>query len=737
MKQSVFLIPKCLKPEKPGRDFAFRRAGTLEKTNQSLSRAKRIICPGGSSQPSTVTVPVWLFLRLGFLVALSSLCGYAQSADLDVALSAWQRGDLKAAEANLQSILATHPRDVPALGLLGVVLDTEKNYSGADAIYRRALVLAPHSVEILNNYGNHLLALGNSADAANAFSQVVALDSHHPNANLQLARIALGRKQPSQALSFLNHLSAQDASSPPIALIRLQALYLAKQNQAADELLATLQTPEAERDPRLQFSTGLALAAVEHYSQAEAFFARVLEAVPADFDVLYNLGLAASRAKDYDRARSALTAALAQRPDDVDVLYGLAVVEIALNQKESAIELLAKAARLDPKRPEVQLVLARTTADIGFFQDSLEAWNRYLLLAPRDDGARRDRGYVAAVLGDYALGISDLVAYVKKHPADPAGHYDLGMAETLHDPKEALAQINRALDIEPNFVPAIFYRGILKYQAADAAAALVDFEAANRALPHNPTILDRLGQAYLTLGRSADAVQALRQASELAPRDSRTVFHYARALASAGQQDQAKLMMARFRELGPEVSRRHGGLVDFLALSPQEQSAHFRERITQAAREQKTNVAVQVEYLRILIADSQLEQAAQCADRIFRLNPSGGVLASVGHILIGANQFALAKQFLDKAAASGTGSTDLLLDQAIATSHAVSAEAGLTLLDRVPEPERNGDYYLARAQMLDATGQFEPGSERSQPGIAFCAEAPCALSRSCLLFSQA
>ncbi len=649
-----------------------------------------------------------LFLHLGFLFVFPFCCVQAQSTSLDAALSAWQREDFQTAEADLQTVLKAHPDNVAALGLLGVVLDTEKNYSGAEAAYRRALALAPQAVDLLNNYGNHLLALGNSAGAAKAFSQVLAIDSPHPNANLQLARMALGRKQPSEALTYLSHLSAQETSSLPVTLIRLQALYLTKQNRPADELLATLQTPEAEKDPRLQFSTGLALAAVEHYAQAEAFFARVLEAVPANFDVLYNLGLAASRAKDYHRARDAFAAALAQRPEDVDVLYGLAVVQTALNQKESAIELLAKAARLAPKRSEIQLLLARTTTDIGFFRDSLAAWNRYLLLVPQDDEARRDRGYVAAVLGEYALGISDLVAYVKKHPADAIGHYDLGMAETISDPKEALAQINRALEIKPDFVPAIYYGGLLKYQAGDAQAALVDLERANRALPGNPIILDRLGQTYQALGRSTDAVQAFRQAVDREPRDARTVFHYARALASAGQSAQAKLMMARFRELGPDPSRRRGGLVDFLSLSPQEQNAHFRERIKKAAQEEKGNIAVQVEYLQLLIADSQIEQAVQCAHQILALNPPAGALAKVGHILAGADQFALAKQFLDKAAESDVPSIDLLLDRAIAASHAVSAEAGLNLLNEAPEGERNGDYYLARAQMLDAAGQFEP-----------------------------
>ena len=587
----------------------------------------------------------------------------ALASDFDSAVAAWQRGDLQAAEADLQAVLKTHP--------------------------------------------NHLLAVGDTAGAGKAFAQVVGLDSKHANANLQLARMALGRKAPSEALSYLSHLPTEELSSPAIALLRLQALYLDKQDRAADELLGTFETAEAEKDPRLQFSAGLALAAVERYAQAEQFFGRVLEAVPANFDVLYNLGLAASRAKDYARARDALTAALAQRPEDTDVLYGLAVVEVGLNQKVNAVELLAKAARVAPERADIQLLLARTTTDLGFFKDSLQAWNRYVSLIPSDDSARRDRGYVAAVLGDYRLGIADLVGYVKKHPGDATGHYDLGMAETINDPKEALAQVNRALSIQPNFVPALYYRGLLEYQGGETQAALVDLEHANKALPNNPTILDRLGQTYMTLRRYPDAVAALGQAVEGAPQDARTTFHYARALASAGQAAKARVMMARFRELGPDPSRRRGGLVDFLSLSPQEQNAQFRQRVEKAAQEQKDNVAAQVEYLQLLLADAKSEQAVACANGILALNPPGATLADVGHILLEAEQFGLAKQFLDKAAETGTPSADLLLDRAIATSRAVNVQAGLTLLSQAPEAAKNGDYYLAQAQMLDASGQFE------------------------------
>ena len=41
------------------------------------------------------------------------------------------------------------------LSLLGVALDNQKKIAEAEEFHRRALAGAPHSPEILNNYGTH------------------------------------------------------------------------------------------------------------------------------------------------------------------------------------------------------------------------------------------------------------------------------------------------------------------------------------------------------------------------------------------------------------------------------------------------------------------------------------------------------------------------------------------------------------------------------------------------------
>ena len=371
-------------------------------------------------------------LRLGAMSALAllpCLLGLAADAPIAGAIEAFHRGDLDAASNILQLYIQSHPDSADALGLLGVVLDNQKRYQDAGAAYGRALKIAPNSASLLNNYGNHLLAVGNEAGARTAFLKVIALKPDHPNANLQLARLEVKQKKGAEALVRLRRLSAEDQKAPDVLLLRMEALFLVGKKEEAGSILDSLSA--GRKDAAFSFSAGLALVEAGQYEKAEALFARALEAAPADFDVLYNLGLAGLHAGHFERAHNVLTAALAERPQDVDVLYNLAVADAGLERSDAALRSLAQAARLAPDRANIQLLLAHTASEVGAHMDALEAWNRYLKLVPGDDVARRERGFLEAGLGRHAAGIAELKWYIAKHPDDPLGHYQLGVVEGL------------------------------------------------------------------------------------------------------------------------------------------------------------------------------------------------------------------------------------------------------------------------------------------------------------------
>jgi Flp pilus assembly protein TadD len=588
------------------------------------------------------------------------------------AIDAFERGDLAGAEQMLEASIKSDPHDAAPLQVLAMVLDREKKYGQAEDVYRRALALAPQSPGLLNNYGNHLLSLGRASEARRVFLAVIAVEPEHPNANEQLARIAIRQRRPAEALARLEHLPAEAQQSFDAELLR-----------------------------------GEALAALKRYPAAEQSFSAALQYQPDNFDALYGLGLAASHAGDSDRARDALRRALAVQPQNADVLYDLAAAEIQAGQREPALELLGRAKDLAPARKDVRLLLARTLADLGYFGDAVQAWDDYLRLSPGDAVARRERAFAESAMGkDPEAALAELANFAHTHPENAAGHYELGTAESANNPKAALSELNRAILLQPALTPAYFARGLVRYRLGDLEGARADFAFAVRKEPSNAAALDRLAEVDLAMDRAEDALPLLRKAAALAPDDARVELHLGHALERTGKQSEAADAFKRYRELkaGEENVPHATGLLDFVGLSPAEQYARYRAGVERAVKENPENAEAQVRHLGIVLSDGNVLAARQICQQLAALHPAAGDLEQAARELLQAGQNGLAEDLLNQAGATASAPRFQIL-LAAAELQTSGAAAAKKILDGIPEAARSAEYYLVVAKVLAASGR--------------------------------
>jgi tetratricopeptide (TPR) repeat protein len=338
-----------------------------------------------------------------------------------------------------------------------------------------------------------------------------------------------------------------------------------------------------------------------------------------------------------------------------------------------------------------------------------------LKLVPDDEEAKRERAFGKARLQRLDEALPVLRAYVAKHPDDAVGFYELGMAESVDDPGKAIERLNRAIELQPDFVAARAGRGILLHLSNQPEKAVADLQFAvdhiPEGAPERGPMLDRLGQALMAMDRVNDALPMLRKASALAPNDAQTLLHLANALAQAGKTDESDKLMARFREMDPgKRTPKVTGVVDYLSLSPEARHELYRARLEKAVKERPDDMSSQILYLKLLLADNRIPEALEDAKGIAAKKPSSKWLADAGHALIEARQYGAAKAMLDQAAADSTARfVGFDLDRAIAAFHvagegADAAAVGLKALDAVPVAGRGASYYLARAGMLDAKG---------------------------------
>lgn len=629
------------------------------------------------------------------------------------------------AEEILRKTLRSRSDNLHALTLLGVVLDQQSRYEEAERTYKQALKLSPDSPSLHNNVGNHYQVRGRPDEARKHFLKVLAVQPRHSNANLQLAKISLDAGKPADALTHVSRLSSEEQSSPGVRLLRAQALYRAGQEKEAQDLVAGLE-PSASGDSRLAFSLAMVLVDWKRFEEAERLFSAALLAAPSDVTILYNLGLAATRAGHLDRAREVFETALRQQPGNVDCLYGLATVHAQTENGYEAAALLLKAQRLAPERPEIPLFLARLSEKMGLAGDAAIAYDAYLRLRPDDGQARRDRGFALARSGNVREGLKDLQWYVEKHPADARGLYALGLAETAGDRAKALRHLDEAIRIDGAMLEARYARAVLKLQALAPEDAVRDLELCLKRNPGDEQALGQLGHAYLLLDRPHDAADVLARALQKSPNNSSLLFHYSKALQKLDRQQEYRSVLERFRQAAAQEAPRRpaAGLLEYLNLPPGEQQNRTIENLRRSAEANPRDASRKAALAQALLEFGKTEEALVVFReiRVLALDPAG--MAACGKTLLRHGQFALAKDFLEAAASSGIAGADALLDLSLANFHVDGAQAALMVLERLPDQQRKGDYFLFRAQLLDALGKFPEAVESLNQGFRAAPERP-------------
>ena len=609
-------------------------------------------------------------------------------------------------------------------------LDAEQKCGEAERLYQQALAQGSPSPALLNNLGNHYLVCGDPDKARTYFERLVKLNPQHANANLQLARIAAERHEGARALEYLSRVND---TQPATRLLRAEALHWAGRRAEASALLDGV-GKEAGGEAQLLFLYGLTCARIGAYERAEAAFAALLAAHPDDFDLLLNLGRAAARAGHYDRAGRTLEAALRVRPDNVDALAELGQASAAVHDYARAVFLLARARQQAPQRAEIALALARAAHAGEYYGDAAIAYDEYLRLRPGDEAARRDRALVCGLTdARQAEGLRDLEAYVRKHPTDPLGHWGLARLTWRDHPQEALEHLNAAVRLDARLAAAYLDRGWLLNRLGRTADALPDFEKAAALDPKDFRALDQLGLTYSSLDRPADAEKVLRRALAMAPDNPDVLMHLGRALMELGREEEGQQYLAKFQALRPKKVRgpwKQAGMIEAATVSDAERTRMQIERLRRDARAHPEDAELQFRLAALLLTDGRTDEATREFRELLGRNAENRTWEEAGRFLLGFEQYPLAREFLERAAAGNPAAN---LDLATALFFTDGPDKALHALEQVPDREHCGDCLLLHARILDASGKADEAEKVLEQGLRLSVSRPQIAQQAALL----
>jgi tetratricopeptide (TPR) repeat protein len=355
---------------------------------------------------------------------------------LNEAVQYHQAGQLDAAEALYQRVLARQRSHVDALHLLGVCRHEKRDFEGALRHLRTALKSRPDQAALHVSIGNTLRELKRPADAILSYQRAVRIDPAFEIAsfNLGSALEEAGR-----------HAEARDAYDRVLKLQPTAAALLGRGN--------------------CLYALGRVDEALEDFDAALQFDA-------ACVDAHNNRAAALIRRSRYDEALAAVERALALQPQHAGAKQNLCLILNELGRPTEALQAAQRLLAADSGNMEALVQSARALVPIGQSDTAIEVLERGLALQPGNRDLRFNLASILAQRPDRSEQARQLLdAMLQETPADAPTLVNRGMAAyTVGRYGEARAYYERALAQDGEFAQARFNLGLLDLLEGDLAS---------------------------------------------------------------------------------------------------------------------------------------------------------------------------------------------------------------------------------------------------------------------------
>lgn len=160
--------------------------------------------------------------------------------------------------------------------------------------------------------------------------------------------------------------------------------------QLAEKLFRELLAKDAHDNPA---RLGLSYALLKQRNLQDAFdhAARVVAIEPLSPRAHALLGASLLAGGDFQQSVEEFRTSLDIKDDEALAIAGLAMVEFYENRLDASLSGLRRAVYLDPREPDYTFSLAQVAARNERYKEAADAYERFLLIAPRSDTERRAR----------------------------------------------------------------------------------------------------------------------------------------------------------------------------------------------------------------------------------------------------------------------------------------------------------------------------------------------------------
>ncbi len=391
-----------------------------------------------------------------------------------------ERGDARRAEKMFLRAVETFPGDFEAWAQLAELYDATEQAQKAERAYAEALSRDGDNAQLLLAAGNAALKTQQWERAGAWFDRALSL-TDEPETAVRVAFAWLTAERVDEAVAVLERARARRNSEPRLAYY--VGLLREKQRDFARAAEAYAQVPAASElhfESRLRQAAALSLAG--QHGKAVELFRRLSNEQPQDPAILPPYARALERAGLAREAERLLRNGLA-KTKSAELYDGLSQNLQRQGRAREAVALLETARGLWPDDKALVFGMAAAYERLGEPERSIALMRELLVKEPEEASALNFIGYV--------------------------------LADNNRQLDEAERLVRKALALRPDSGAFLDSLGWVHYRKGETQKAVETLERAAALEPHEPVILEHLGDAYLKANRLADAAQAYRRALEV------------------------------------------------------------------------------------------------------------------------------------------------------------------------------------------------------------------------------
>ena len=268
-------------------------------------------------------------------------------------------------------------------------------------------------------------------------------------------------------------------------------------------------------DPRMSSTSallGIALYELGDYAGARRNLESALRANPKDDNAELLLANDLIKLDEFERAADHLRQLSQRQPENQEVWYLLGKVHMKLSE-----DALAKLNALDPDSVWSHEISGEVMESMKNYDGALLEYKKAVKVGPQQAGTRYHLGNAYWSLNMWDAATEEFRAELANDRSNCMAQWKIGniILEQHGDSTQALAEVQKALEVCPNLLGARVDRARALIKLERPGEAVKDLEAAVKADPGESSTHFLLAQAYRALGRTQEAQAEMKEFSTL------------------------------------------------------------------------------------------------------------------------------------------------------------------------------------------------------------------------------